>query len=212
MSRWSHVIATASRRFGVPEVWIGAVMRTESGGRTMLANDRPITSSTGALGIMQIMPGTYEEMRAQYRLGTNPHDPSDNVLAGTAYLRRLKMKYGYPAMFAAYNDGPGNFESHLHRGRALPAETTAYVKRITKLLDNNPRIRMRSSNELARLTGPDGSPIWIDGATVVSIRPSNPGEYVSGVQCVVGVRALDQAVREDVATATAILRVHGGKV
>jgi hypothetical protein len=122
------------------------------------------------------------------------------------------MKYGYPAMFAAYNDGPGNFESHLHRGRALPAETTAYVKRITKLLDNNPRIRMRSSNELARLTGPDGSPIWIDGATVVSIRPSNPGEYVSGVQCVVGVRALDQAVREDVATATAILRVHGGKV
>ena len=145
MNRWGPYIAAASRRFGVPETWIGAVMRMESGGRTMLAENQPITSSTGAMGIMQVMPGTYEEMREQYRLGANPYDPNDNVLAGAAYLRWLKGKYGYPAMFAAYNDGPGNLESHLHRRRRLPAETDGYVRGIAKILGSKARTRMRRS-------------------------------------------------------------------
>jgi soluble lytic murein transglycosylase-like protein len=159
MRRWDPYITAASRRFGVPAAWIGAVMRMESGGRTMLAENQPMTSSTGAMGIMQVMPGTYEEMREQYQLGTNPYDPHDNVLAGTAYLRWLKMKYGYPAMFAAYNDGPGHLESHLHQGRPLPAETSDYIKGIAKLLDAKPRIRTRHPTNLARLTRPDGTPI-----------------------------------------------------
>jgi len=212
MKRWSPFITAASRRFGVPESWIGAVMRMESGGRTMLAQNQPMTSATGAMGIMQVMPGTYEEMRQQYQLGANPYDPHDNVLAGTAYLRWLKMKYGYPAMFAAYNDGPGHLESHLHLGRPLPAETAHYVKGIAKILDANPRVRKRPSPNLARLTRPDGSPIWIDGAVVVSIRAAEPGEFGPGVQSVIGVRKSNQAVLENISTATAILRDHGGKV
>lgn len=124
--RWSGHIAEASARFGVPEQWIARVMRAESGGRTML-NGRPITSRAGAMGLMQLMPGTWREMRALHGLGADPHDPRDNILAGTAYLRRMYDRFGYPGLFAAYNAGPARYSEHLARGRSLPAETIAYV-------------------------------------------------------------------------------------
>ena len=69
-------------------------------GRTMLAENLPIVSSTGAMGIMQLMPATYAEMAVQYGLGADPHNSRDNILAGAAYLKWLKSKYGYPALFA----------------------------------------------------------------------------------------------------------------
>ncbi len=127
MKRWDPLVAAAAKQFGVPEKWIRAVMRMESGGRTMLGEGDRITSQAGAVGLMQVMPGTYDEMRAQYGLGADPYDPHDNIFAGAAYLRFLYHRYGNPQMFAAYNDGPGKLEDHLYRGRALPAETQAYV-------------------------------------------------------------------------------------
>ena len=106
-------IAEAARRFGIPAPWIVAVMRQESGGRTMLGEGTPIVSRAGAIGLMQVLPGTYVEMAVQHKLGDNPFEPRDNIMAGTAYLRWLHHKYGYPAMFAAYNAGPGRLEDHL---------------------------------------------------------------------------------------------------
>lgn len=126
VERWSGYIAEASLRFGVPEAWIRRVMRAESGGRTVL-NGRPITSRAGAMGLMQLMPGTWREMRAAYRLGLDPHDPRDNILAGTAYLRTMYDRFGYPGLFAAYNAGPARYARHLATGGRLPAETMAYV-------------------------------------------------------------------------------------
>lgn len=126
VDRWSGYIAEASARFGVPQDWIRRVMRAESGGRTML-NGRPITSHAGAMGLMQLMPGTWAEMRAAYRLGFDPHDPRDNILAGAAYLRAMYDRFGYPGLFAAYNAGPARYARHLATGRRLPAETVAYV-------------------------------------------------------------------------------------
>lgn len=126
VDRWSGYIAEASARFGVPQEWIRRVMRAESGGRTVL-NGRPITSRAGAMGLMQLMPGTWAEMRAAYRLGADPHDPRDNILAGTAYLRAMHDRFGYPGLFAAYNAGPARYARHLATGRRLPAETVAYV-------------------------------------------------------------------------------------
>ena len=123
IDRWAPLIKEASHRFGISQAWIRAVMRIESGGRTLLDDQRPITSSAGAMGIMQIMPDTYQDMRQQYGLGANPDDPHDNVLAGTAYLRRLYGKYGYPKMFAAYNAGPGALEAQIAGARRLPHET-----------------------------------------------------------------------------------------
>ncbi|HYJ51577.1 MAG TPA: lytic transglycosylase domain-containing protein [Allosphingosinicella sp.] len=125
VDRWSDHIAEASSRFGIPEAWIRRVMRAESGGRATL-NGRPIVSHAGAQGLMQLMPGTWRAMRDAYGLGADPHDPRDNIVAGTAYLRLMYDRFGYPGLFAAYNAGPGRYAGHLATGRRLPAETVAY--------------------------------------------------------------------------------------
>jgi soluble lytic murein transglycosylase-like protein len=101
-------------------------MRAESGGRTHL-DGRPIVSRAGAMGLMQLMPGTWREMRAALGLGHDPHQPRDNILAGTAYLRAMYDRFGYPGLFAAYNAGPARYAAHLATGRRLPRETVAYV-------------------------------------------------------------------------------------
>jgi soluble lytic murein transglycosylase-like protein len=44
-------------------------------------------SERGAMGLMQIMPKTWTELRARHGLGADPYDPHDNILAGTAYIR-----------------------------------------------------------------------------------------------------------------------------
>ena len=126
VDRWSGLIAEASSRFGIPEAWIRRVMAAESGGRTMLGG-RPIESRAGAMGLMQLMPGTWSAMRAALGLGRDPHDPRDNIMAGTAYLRAMYDRFGYPGLFAAYNAGPGAYSSYLAGRRRLPSETVAYV-------------------------------------------------------------------------------------
>ncbi len=113
-------IAEASHRFRVPERWIRAIMRLES------ARDPRAVSRKGALGLMQIMPATFAELRLRHQLGCDPYDPRDNILAGAAYLRELYDRYGSPGFLAAYNAGPGRYEASL-KGRPLPYETRAYV-------------------------------------------------------------------------------------
>lgn len=128
--RWRPHIVEASARFGIPTDWIERVMRAESGGRTMLGG-KPIRSRAGAMGLMQLMPGTWAEMRAQHRLGRDPDDPRDNILAGTAYLRAMYDRFGYPGLFGAYNAGPKRYADHLATGARLPSETIAYIAGIT---------------------------------------------------------------------------------
>jgi hypothetical protein len=127
--RWAGEVAEASRRFGLPEAWIHRVIEAESGGRTLF-HGRRVVSRAGAMGLMQLMPGTWREMRIVHRLGPDPHDPRDNILAGTAYLRAMYDRFGYPGLFAAYNAGPARYADHLATGRRLPGETRAYVARI----------------------------------------------------------------------------------
>jgi soluble lytic murein transglycosylase-like protein len=91
-------VAEASKRFGVPEHWIRAVLHVESGAK------QRARSSKGAMGLMQIMPKTWTELRARYGLGADPFDPRDNILAGAAYIRELYDRYGAPGFLAAYND------------------------------------------------------------------------------------------------------------
>src|SRR3990167_1020496 len=123
-------VAEAAQRFGIPEQWIYAVMRAESAGRIGAA------SSAGAMGLMQLMPGTWARQRARLRLGTDPFDPRDNILAGTSYLREMYDRYGASGFLAAYNAGPGRYEDWRDRGRPLPAETRAYVARIAPMLQS----------------------------------------------------------------------------
>lgn len=116
-------VAEAAQRFGIPEAWILAVMGVESGG------DVRATSVKGAMGLMQVMPATYADLRARYGLGPNAYDPRDNILAGAAYLREMYDRYGAPGFLAAYNAGPGRYEDYL-AGRALPLETRGYLARL----------------------------------------------------------------------------------
>jgi hypothetical protein len=83
---------------------------------------------------MQIMPATWAALRDRYGLGPDRFDVRDNVLAGAAYLRELHDRYGAPGFLAAYNAGPGRYEDHLLTGRALPAETIAYVAKLAPLI------------------------------------------------------------------------------
>jgi len=123
---WQPDIAAAAHRFDIPEAWIAAVMRAESGGQATMDGE-PIRSPAGAMGLMQVMPQTYAALRARYRLGANPYAPSDNILAGAAYLREMLDRYGVPWFLAAYNAGPARLDAFLRAGRALPAETQRYL-------------------------------------------------------------------------------------
>lgn len=119
-------IDETSERFGIPQDWIRAVIRAETGGRTTV-NGQPITSRAGATGPMQVMPQTYGELQLRYELGPDPTDPEQNILAGTAYLKELYDRFGRPGMFAAYNAGPERYRAHLDGKLPLPEETRAYL-------------------------------------------------------------------------------------
>jgi hypothetical protein len=128
LDKWQAHIAEASQRFGIPTRWIEVVIKVESNG------DPRAVSPKGAMGLMQLMPATWDELRDQYGFDASPFDPRANILAGTAYLKAMYDRFGYPGLFAAYNAGPGRYEKHLRTGRPLPAETRAYVARIEKML------------------------------------------------------------------------------
>jgi hypothetical protein len=215
LARWDRLIDEAAKRFNVPRDWIVAVMRQESGGRTVLQGDVPITSVTGAMGLMQVMPDTYRDMRLDFRLGRDAYDPHDNVMAGAAYIRFLNGKYGYPALFAAYNDGPGNLEANLAGKRDLPAETIAYLTNIRIRLGDTPQPGENGLTRAGRtvtLTRPDGQAVAIDGASVKGVRAVLPGEYPPSAAAVIDLGKSRQAVREDVASATQLLKAAGAKL
>jgi D-alanyl-D-alanine carboxypeptidase len=121
---WGPYIHEASGRFAVPELWIRQVMRQESGGQ------EDVISWAGAMGLMQVMPDTYDGLRGRYNLGDDPFDPHNNILAGTAYLREMYDRFGSPGFLAAYNAGPNRLDRYLNNGIPLPDETVNYVASI----------------------------------------------------------------------------------
>jgi len=127
IEQWAAYISEAARRFGRPEAWVRAVMQAESRGAA------DAISTAGAIGLMQIMPDTYAELRARYGLGANAYDPHDNIIAGTAYMSEMIELFGVPNFLAAYNAGPARLEDHLRRGRPLPRETQQYLAQIGEL-------------------------------------------------------------------------------
>jgi Transglycosylase SLT domain len=179
-------VTEASKRFAVPEHWIRAVIRVESGGKMRAL------SRKGAMGLTQIMPETWKELRARYGLGTDPYDPRDNILAGAAYIRELYDRYGAPGFLAAYNAGPGRYESHLATGRPLPGETQDYIAMLAPIIGgkqaNGKIVAAADSPTLAR------SPLFVVGSASSSsndrhasvVRPDRP----SNVRPVVDLSAL----------------------
>jgi hypothetical protein len=159
-------VTEASKRFGVPEHWIRALMHAESGEKSRARSQK------GAMGLMQIMPKTWTELRTRYGLGADPYDSRDNILAGTAYIRELSDRYGTPGFLAAYNAGPGRYERHLATGRPLPEETQAYVATLAPMIN-----RVRTNVQIgavARSFAWAGSSLFAPRSDGVSPDRSSP--------------------------------------
>ena len=170
---WGPYVHEAAVRFSVPEAWIRAVMQQEAGGRQTSTAGSPITSSAGAMGLMQVMPGTYDLLRQRYALGPDPYEPHDNILAGAAYLREMHARFGTPAFLAAYNAGPDRVGAYLNGSTMLPDETVEYVAAI------GPRIGMQGSfGAAAYAGGRDGTEI---AARPVPLDPADAAYAVGGM-------------------------------
>ncbi len=118
---YHSIIKKAANSFGLDPALVKAVIRAESGGNPMAV------SSKGALGLMQLMPGTAEELMVY-----DPLDPEENIWGGSQYLSRLLNMFDGDIIsaLAAYNAGPGAVE----RFGGLPPyrETINYVQRVLK--------------------------------------------------------------------------------
>lgn len=167
LARWSAYIEEASLRFGVPAEWVRGVMLQESGGRTHIGG-LPITSSAGAMGLMQVMPATFAEMRARYGLGPDPYDPRTNILAGTAYLRAMYDRYGAQHFLSAYNAGPGRVDAWLAGRATLPAETRAYSSAVL------PRLGFAVPVAYANVPGPVQDLTSREAMSALLASPSRP--------------------------------------
>ncbi len=205
LDRWNPVVREAAAKFHLPPLWLRAVMRNETGGRTVQEGDRPIVSHAGALGVMQLMPETYSQMARRHALGADVFKPRDNIFAAAAYLAWLKDRYGFPGMFAAYNFGPGNWEDHLRRKRGLPAETRNYVKQITAYLKESDAGIVNA----VHLTRPDGHAVAINTDAISAIVAAPRGQYAPGSQAVIFMGRKRQAVKENVTQVADRLKVQG---
>ncbi len=138
-------------------------MHVESGGKEYL-NGQLITSGAGAMGLMQVMPSTYDELRQQYNLGDDPFDPHNNILAGAAYMREMYDIYGSPGFLAAYNAGPNRLDDYLSQQPPAAGRDAALRG------DDRPQHRRRVSraslagrairDERAADLYPAGHPLW----------------------------------------------------
>ncbi len=150
-SQYDRYFEEASQTYGVPVALLKAVGMTESG------FNQNAVSYVGAIGIMQLMPGTAAS------LGVNPYDARENILGGAKYIaNNLQQFQGYSngleLAIAAYNAGPGNVISY---GYQIPPfkETQDYVKKVLGYLtiqEQRPEAPPDAGEAEEDLSGPYG--------------------------------------------------------
>jgi soluble lytic murein transglycosylase-like protein len=121
IKQYEYVISQASKRFGVQPSLIKAVIQAESD------FDHKAVSNKGAQGLMQLMPGTSNDMAVQ-----NPFNPEENIFGGTRYLSLMleRFKNDLSLALAAYNAGPDRIDEH----NGLPPfpETKSFVEKVLR--------------------------------------------------------------------------------
>jgi len=120
--KYEDIVIQEATRQGVDPRLAVHVLYKETGN---LSNPESAKSKSGALGVMQLMPGTAKE------LGVNPLDPMENIQGGISYLKKMYAKYQDPSLAAAaYNAGPGRVDRALRSEGGignLPRETRNYI-------------------------------------------------------------------------------------
>jgi Transglycosylase SLT domain len=127
-SNFESMALARGKAHGVDEHLVKHVMHKETGGLKDRAN---AVSPAGAIGVMQLMPGTAKDLGVK-----NPYDPEQNIEGGVKYLAQLQRKYHDPKLAAiAYNWGPGNTDKWLASGAdisRLPRETRGYIQNLAE--------------------------------------------------------------------------------
>lgn len=123
--RYQQIIARKADKYNLDPRLVSAIVSVESN-----FNPRAV-SSKGAVGLMQLMPGTARQMGI-----TDLYDPEKNIEGGTRYLKYLLGRYDgdVTRALAAYNSGPTNVERNI-----MPAETKRYIKKIYSLYNGKRR-------------------------------------------------------------------------
>jgi len=124
LKRIDHLIEQASRVQEIDSALIKAVIRAESN------FDAWAVSSAGAQGLMQLMPGTVQELQV-----SDPFDPKENIQGGTYYLRYLLDRFNQDLRLAlaAYHAGPGNVTRH---GGVPPFKATvSYLDKVFRFYE-----------------------------------------------------------------------------
>lgn len=146
-------ILDSSSRHGVDPLLVCAIIQCESGW-----NENAI-SDAGAVGLMQLMPTTSQEL-ATYGLvdgytydAANLTDPATNIEYGCAYVSQLQGALGsQDEVIAAYNAGPGSVEAWLAGGGDITdvidfPETALYLRRVKETYSRYQRFYDESLNE-----------------------------------------------------------------
>lgn len=169
-----RIFEQAAKRYNVDANLLKAIGKAESG------FDPSVVSSAGAIGVMQLMPGTARSLGV-----SNPYDAQQNIMGGAKYISQLLKKYdgNVRLALAAYNAGPGNVAKY---GGIPPfQETKNYVNRVLKYMgqqvspgsqtvvtgtngtDQNSSMLQNAAS--ANSTQNDGSTITIDKDTLLAL-------------------------------------------
>lgn len=140
--KYQGYVTKYAKEYDVPAEIVFAVIKVESGFRA------GVKSKAGAIGLMQLMPDTFEWLTGARHLGEHlptvmMYDPDVNIRYGTYYLRYLKNKFGdWSTVLAAYNGGEGNVAKWLKDSaysddgvtlKSIPfSETDSYVRKVNR--------------------------------------------------------------------------------
>ncbi|PGH58244.1 hypothetical protein CRT60_09955 [Azospirillum palustre] len=181
-SQYDPYIDAAAKRFGVDPNLIRGVMALENYG-----GDAGLRGGSGEYGLMQVMPGTYADLARRHGLGSDASDPSNNIMAGTAYIaENLQANHGDVAKtLAAYNAGPGGSAKFRQTGDAstLPGVTQGYLQRAARfgLIDPTqaPPVNVASRTPVQTMTSSAGQSVNTANGVAAMPETATPAGLLS---------------------------------